>query len=1409
MLMDTSSSADDSDSDAESFDYSLEISGENLEDLLAYDDLFLDYFNAFLALPVFPQALVYNRLTGAFEEVDDGGPMEQPPTSYGATDAEREKMLEWARQERLPMFLKTQLFRELKLVKLLLRPLEERQSASRGSSRNLRGYSRQTETYVSSLSNSVDNSAHGALDDDDLWGELHYSALYRYQRPGSRALSVPIKCIHDDQAYDEEESDDYYYVSRKTGSSAGKSQQRMTSTAGAKSAADKRTSTEKRAARISSKVEVIPPASKSGKTRSSQYTKGPPASSTEEMFKKGARALSAPITYAHFLSMPPPMDFADFDAMFGEEEPEPTGQAYVTFEDDHVSDEQTETDVRNMEGRFKMTVQQMKEHILCSRVGFEQFREFIRDTSGCVLLDFWLDCENFKDTMEDFDELKQGEIASMLYRDIQDKYKLKLTQDAKEQIVRSTSNMTLSHTIFLRTQYDVLRRLRAYWLPRFLTHCERTDTLDLEAKEQETPTATRVLRPLRPSRPQVALFPTISLVNSMPVLPEEARNFSFSKTRGTDGRTSSLGRSASSVPARSHHKGSNRQSWRRRTLSSAPISNYSRQSLLSRSTKDRFLLSLTQDRMAGGPFQRYLSKRLGDEQLLSCLLFWQDVTEYGATEDRSADRLLRLCHAWNIYNKFLSEDSPHKVEISEQDRLNLHKTLQSARDFIEASVFDTAKVLAVTKLEKAWVRFLKEDLKAFLDCRVRVGGESPPSTAEAIEITVTDQDVLIKRPRPWVRRLQPIRIPGSAASERARRLQKALLLAEDIDDERRAQKRKKRKEKRKEMERERRKAIRAAYARQREAKKKVSVTNEKPKSAEGGGVEEAADTVDTGGEEEKEKKGVTYQDLSANRQVMSMFRKYLTEHENNKDVQNLMHLYQEIEAYWNSKDSKQKKESMAAHIFKTYLDPQSKKYTQTNERIGQRLNAEKERPKSGTLREIQRFVLPRVEETFKEFLAHQAGELGVSPQDLASMSQVELTMRMGSDQSLYSGWQKAGFKGASRGKAGNEKKKGDGDNNNDDDDDNDNDEKKKKGGGNKIGTMQFSSVKVNLFEGGREARARRSRGGPGSKGQRGAEGVRGRGKLRRGDSAVVTILEGREREGEPKTDSQATESGQQSAGEVTSQTGSRLADATPITGRKGRRSKATGRSQPSRDDKNEFLHALGQSAAGQPTVPMLYFYKYVLKHGEEDGMPQLDKDLFFYIEVQKFKDCSHAFSDEEMMKRKVQSIVDCFLDSVYSPTLQVDITSEMHTKTMKAAQRYLGGKDVTPSLFDEAQFYVFKELLPYWAGFRKSRGIPDQPKKRPVTKYEKMLKKRLETIENYEIPSKDFILPQIPEGAVPSYTISLADGVKYREMTESAGPTPLPDTRDRGSRLTVAPSVENMSRKGRRTSVAKETLVTR
>ena len=55
----------------------------------------------------------------------------------------------------------------------------------------------------------------------------------------------------------------------------------------------------------------------------------------------------------------------------------------------------------------------------------------------------------------------------------------------------------------------------------------------------------------------------------------------------------------------------------------------------------------------------------------------------------------------------------------------------------------------------------------------------------------------------------------------------------------------------------------------------------------------------------------------------------------------------------------------------------------------------------------------------------------------------------------------------------------------------------------------------------------------------------------------------------------------------------------------------------------------------------------------------------------------------------------------------------MHQKTLKATQRYLAGKEATPTLFDDAQFHVFKELLFYWAGYRRATSTPEDPKKKP------------------------------------------------------------------------------------------------
>lgn len=46
----------------------------------------------------------------------------------------------------------------------------------------------------------------------------------------------------------------------------------------------------------------------------------------------------------------------------------------------------------------------------------EGFKDFLSDTAGIHLLNFWLDCEYFKDAMENFDEIINMDIRNRLFR---------------------------------------------------------------------------------------------------------------------------------------------------------------------------------------------------------------------------------------------------------------------------------------------------------------------------------------------------------------------------------------------------------------------------------------------------------------------------------------------------------------------------------------------------------------------------------------------------------------------------------------------------------------------------------------------------------------------------------------------------------------------------------------------------------------------------------------------------------------------------------------------------------------------------------------------------------------------------------------------------------------------------------
>ncbi|XP_076099180.1 uncharacterized protein LOC143068768 isoform X15 [Mytilus galloprovincialis] len=1170
----------------------LEITGENLEDLLAYDDLFLDYFNAFLSLPVFPQRLTYNRLTGAFEESDinersihssstrgnnsDGLP-------YGPTDEERERLLEWARTDRLPLFLSTQLFREFKLCKLLLRPLDDRYSASRGSSQQIRGYSRQSESYVSSLSNSADNSAHDEIDDDDFGfgeGQYRYSALFPYQRPGSRAYSVPNRIyLGSETTYRGSTNTETQYSQEKAIIKSATHRK--------KKQKDGKPNSEAKEGKASVKFENPGDDVKKLQLKQKKYT-----SEAEEAFLRHARVLSAPVNYEDYMRHPL---FGDFDFLFGEEEPDPNGQVYVQFEDERGSEEQTETDVKNLEGRTRMSLQQLKEQILGTSEGMEGFKEFLSNTAGYALLNFWLDCEYYKDAMENFEDESSNDIRNRLFRDIQDRYKMNLTIDAKNSISKAASNANLSHTVFIRTQYDVLRRLRAYWVPRYLIHVERELSL--------SPYANRLEIPKQSAKTFTPFFPSISLVSSMPVLPDDV--LTFSKTKNWE-HLSQGGRRLDSRITSAKFK-----------IGQAPPPTSQRRVLAQlRFGLDRFQIALATDKLAGGPFQHFLTMQ-DNKLLLSMLLFWQSVTEYGAAEERSADRLLRMCHAWTIYNNHIAPNSYHYIGFSPSEQDEIHKQLLNATDFIEASVFNSAKQYAMSRLQQAWIRYLKEDLKGFLDAHVLARGLSPPPTADVIEITVLNDQLVISRPDPWVRSRKDSpsvsnilsRVP-TTESQRARRLKDAF--QDDVDSEKRAELRMLARLRRKDMERERRKAIRNAYRRVREAKKKKGSAEQK---------EDGEEELDGDTENKSPKPPPPFSEMVDNRSIMKAFKKHLQEADD-KERFFMIQLFHDVEkylSYGGNKSVAKKKDAQATLIYKTYADSHGKKKITFNEKLQSKFS---ERPKTPTLKEMQHYILPKIDEVFKPYIQDKAAENGMEPREFLNLSQAELSLRLDTNLAVPN-WKK---------------------------------------------------------------------------------------------------------------------------------------------GRKGK----TGRGHPTKEDKDEFNKGLKQAAAGNMTLQMLYFYKYLLKHGEDDGKDK-DKDFFFYIESLKFKECSQPYADEELLRRKVQSILDCFLESAITPTLQIDISSACCEKTLKAAQKYLAGKEVVPSIFDEAMVQVYPDLLGYWAGFKKTFTPPEDPNKRPITKYQKLLKSRLEKIDGFQLPSQVFPLPAIPEGAIQAYSFSLADGVKWRKESVFMG----------------------------------------
>ncbi|KAL4236453.1 GTPase activator [Mactra antiquata] len=105
-------------------------------------------------------------------------------------------------------------------------------------------------------------------------------------------------------------------------------------------------------------------------------------------------------------------------------------------------------------------------------------------------------------------------------------------------------------------------------------------------------------------------------------------------------------------------------------------------------------------------------------------------------------------------------------------------------------------------------------------------------------------------------------------------------------------------------------------------------------------------------------------------------------------------------------------------------------------------------------------------------------------------------------------------------------------------------------------------------------------------------------------------------------------------------------------------------------------------------VTSVQFRRFVSIKGDS-----LENDVLFWLEVQKFKEMYHAHCDDSMITQKINTIINCFIESQIPPSLQIDIPPEMADKILD--RKY----EKCPYLFREAQLVVFRVLFPHWNEF--------------------------------------------------------------------------------------------------------------
>ncbi|KYO43411.1 hypothetical protein Y1Q_0013482 [Alligator mississippiensis] len=635
---------------------------EVLEDLLTYDDLFLEYFNAFLAQPAFPLRLHYDRLRGQLEELDgflQECPRQLSSPQYGASDAERERTLGWLQRERLVPFLGSTFYLQYKLAKLLMCPLDEGYPVSR---HEVRGYSRQSDSAAVSSIPSHPSTA----------GLTTGIPSHELLRPLRLTRSTPARlgCLVDNAGWHPQE------ISLEFSAAFG---------LGQLPCAEGLSRLQVSSLLYDSSMEAT-----NGETAVAWRGTGRdcplPEGAMDDWTSEPAGLPVGLSTPASGSSLGAEQAKSHLDRWAGESFSD--ARKVLQFDLDEASDSEGGEEPGFLGSFRDSALQRLKEDILGTRAGMDTFQEFLQGTLGIHLFHFWIDCEHAKERAQCLEASDAQLLYTDLFRSIQDKYKLDLPPASQEQIYEAQHGAGQTSAAISRSQYDALRRLRSYWVPRFLIHHERAKHLGRLASDLGSQAKASSLL-------HADHLPSVKVFTALPIVGDRCMS-RVSRSRDW----LSVLRSAGTRRGRIESAQPPGLMW---PLTMTPLTS-------------RLLQTLKCDLGGVGGFLHYLI-RYEDAQEVHSLLLWQALEEHKASWERQADRLQVHRAAWHIFHTYLAHDAGCDVGLGYDMPLyvqHLQDLLSTSDGGLEPMAFEPVAQHVLAVLCGSWLCYLRYEIATFL-----------------------------------------------------------------------------------------------------------------------------------------------------------------------------------------------------------------------------------------------------------------------------------------------------------------------------------------------------------------------------------------------------------------------------------------------------------------------------------------------------------------------------------------------------------------------------------------------------------------------------------------------------------------------------------------------------------------------